>query len=60
MKLQDLQLFEIADQLQRFHNAIKLGQWYYESEAYFEHYLKLKQGKLSVGEYADEFDRLHC
>lgn len=51
MKLQDLQLFEIANQLQNFHDAIKFGQWYYESEAYFEHYLKLKQGKLFVDDW---------
>ena len=40
--------------------ANKYGQWYYENEVYFEQYLNLRQGKLTVDEYANEFDRLQC
>ena len=38
--------------------AIKYGQWYDESKAYFEQFINLRQGKLTVVEYGDEFSRL--
>lgn len=47
---------EIENGLQRVIYACEYGDWYYENR----YYLNLRLGKLSMDEYADEFDRLNC
>ena len=51
-------ILQIYNDIQRMAYACKYGDWYYENKDYFEQNLNLRKGKLSVDEYADEFDRL--
>ena len=55
----ELQLPEVKKGVKRTTYAIKYGEWYYANKDCFEQYLNLTQGKLSVNEYANEFERLH-
>lgn len=46
--------------MQRIIYACKYGNWYYENKEYFDQFLNLRQGKLTIDEYSDEFSSLQA
>lgn len=54
------QINECDNTIQRMIHACEHGDWYYANKVYFEQFLNLKQGDLTVDEYLDEFSRLQC
>ena len=50
----------LNDQLKRLEYAIKYGTWFYKNSVYFDQFLNLRQEKLIVDEYIEEFSRLQC
>ena len=53
-----LHVSKLYNELQRVKYALKYGKWYNENENYFQQFLNLAQGELSIIEYFDQFSRL--
>ena len=60
MELEDNITLQIYNDMQRIIYACKYGNWYYENKDYFDRFLNLRQGKLTVDEYSDEFSSLQA
>ena len=55
-----LQISELHNTTERTIYTCKYGDWYYANKVYFEQFLNLRQGDLTVDEYLVEFSRLQC
>ena len=53
-----LHIHKFYNALQRAKYALKYEKWYSENEEYFQQFLDLKQGELSIVKYSDQFSRL--
>ena len=55
-----LQFSDFNDQLERIIYKLEFGKWYYENKVYFEQFLNLRQGDLTIDEYIDQLSKLQC
>lgn len=58
MELQNNLTLQIYNDTQRIIYAYKYGDSYSKNKDYFDKFLYLKQGKLTVDGYSDEFSKL--
>lgn len=56
----ELQLYEIDDRLIRIMHKLELGGRYFKNAVYFQQFLNLRIGNLTVDEYASQFSMLQC